>query len=78
MLLLLYAVGKKMHLSSLIIILIFGLVIANMGLFFGGKLAVFLDKERAHQIYHELHIITLETAFIVRTFSSLFLVLPSL
>ena len=29
-LLLLYAVGKKMHLSSLIIILIFGLVIANM------------------------------------------------
>ena len=67
-LLLLYAVGKKMHLSSLIIILIFGLVIANMGLFFGGKLSVFLDKERAHQIYHELHIITLETAFIVRTF----------
>lgn len=67
-LLLLYAVGKKMHLSSLIIILIFGLVIANMKLFFGGKLAVFLEKERAQQIYHELHIITLETAFIVRTF----------
>ncbi|MDX5340870.1 MAG: cation:proton antiporter, partial [Cyclobacteriaceae bacterium] len=37
-LLLLYAVGKKMHLSSLIIILIFGLIIANMKLFFQGKL----------------------------------------
>ena len=67
-LLLLYALGKKMHLSSLIIILIFGLVIANMKLFFGGKLVHFLKKERAHQIYHELHIITLETAFVVRTF----------
>ena len=67
-LLLLYALGKKMHLSSLIIILIFGLVIANMKLFFGGKLAKFLDHKKAHQIYHELHIITLETAFVVRTF----------
>lgn len=67
-LLLLYALGKKMHLSSLIIILIFGLVIANMKLFFGGKMVHFLKAERAHQIYHELHIITLETAFVVRTF----------
>jgi len=67
-LLLLYALGKQLHLSSLLIILIFGLVIANMKLFFGGKLATFLDKEKAHQIYHELHIVTLETAFVVRTF----------
>ena len=67
-LLLLYALGKKMHLSSLIIILIFGLVIANMKLFFFGKLSKFLEFSKAHQIYHELHIITLETAFVVRTF----------
>ena len=67
-LLLLYAIGKKMHLSSLIIILIFGLVIANVKLFFPGKTAIFLEKEKMHQIYHELHIITLETAFVVRTF----------
>ena len=39
-----------------------------MKLFFGGKMVHFLKKDRAHQIYHELHIITLETAFIVRTF----------
>ncbi len=67
-LLLLYAIGKKMHLSSLIIILIFGLVIANVKLFFPGKTAIFLENEKIKQIYHELHIITLETAFIVRTF----------
>jgi len=67
-LLLLYAIGKKMHLSSLIIILIFGLVIKNIKLFFPGKTKIFLEEERMHQMYHELHIITLETAFVVRTF----------
>ncbi|WP_378187893.1 cation:proton antiporter [Aquimarina sp. W85] len=67
-LLLLYAVGKKMHLSSLIIILIFGLVIANMKLFFQGKLKEFINFEKAKSIYHELHVITAETAFVVRTF----------
>ncbi|MFS4466905.1 cation:proton antiporter [Maribacter sp. 2210JD10-5] len=67
-LLLLYAIGKKLHLSSLIIILIFGLVIANVKLFFPGKMAVFLENDKLNQIYHELHIITLETAFVVRTF----------
>ncbi|MEM9143231.1 MAG: cation:proton antiporter [Bacteroidota bacterium] len=67
-LLLLYAIGKQLHLSSLLIILIFGLVIANMKLFFGGKLAHFLEYEKAHQIYHELHMVTMETAFVVRTF----------
>ena len=67
-LLLLYALGKKLHLSSLIIILVFGLVIANMRLFFFGPLKRMLKEERARQIYHELHIITLESAFVVRTF----------
>ncbi len=66
-LLLLYALGKKMHLSSLIIILIFGLVIANMKLFFQGKLKEYLDVTKAKLIYHELHVITAETAFVVRT-----------
>ena len=67
-LLLLYAIGKKMHLSSLIIILVFGLVIANVKLFFPGKASVFLEQKNMDRIYHELHIITLETAFVVRTF----------
>lgn len=67
-LLLLYAIGKKLHLSSLIIILVFGLVIANMKLFFAGPLRQYLREDRAKQIYHELHIITLESAFVVRTY----------
>lgn len=67
-LLFLYAVGKKFHLSSLIIILIFGLVIANMQLFFRGRLGKWLHFERAKNIYDGLHIVTIETAFVVRTF----------
>ena len=67
-LLLLYAIGKKMHLSSLIIILVFGLIVKNVNLFFPGKTKIFLENERMQQIYHELHIVTLETAFVVRTF----------
>jgi len=67
-LLFLYAVGKKMHLSSLIIILIFGLLIANMRLFFKGPLSKWLDMKKAKDIYEGLHVITIETAFVVRTF----------
>ena len=68
-LLLLYSVGKKMHLSSLIIILVFGLLIANMKLFFSwGPLKKMLKYKEALHIYEGLHIITMETAFVVRTF----------
>ena len=67
-LLLLYSLGKLMHLSSLIIILIFGLLIANMPLFFQGRIGKWLNLERAKQIYEGLHVITMETAFVVRTF----------
>ncbi|MFZ1748898.1 MAG: cation:proton antiporter [Saprospiraceae bacterium] len=67
-LLLLYSIGKLMHLSSLLIILIFGLVIANMDLFFKGPLKKLLEKAKAQEIYHGLHVVTMETAFVVRTF----------
>ncbi len=67
-LMLLYALGKKMHLSSLIIILIFGLLISNMPLFFRGRLGRLLHMEKAKSIYEGLHIITMESAFVVRTF----------
>ena len=67
-LLLLYSVGKLMHLSSLIIILIFGLLIANRQLFFSGRLSRWLNIEEAKNIYKGLHVITMETAFVVRTF----------
>ena len=67
-LLLLYALGKTMHLSSLIIILTFGIIIANMRLFFRGRLKKWLDYKKALHIYEGLHVVTVETAFVVRTF----------
>ena len=67
-LLLLYAIGKTLHLSSLIIILIFGLIIANMRLFFRGPLKKLLNYKQALHIYEGLHVVTVETAFVVRTF----------
>ncbi len=67
-LLLLYSLGKMAHLSSLIIILIFGLIIANMRLFFRGPLKKWLNYKKALHIYEDLHVVTVETAFVVRTF----------
>ena len=67
-LLLLYGLGKEAHLSSLIIILIFGLMIANMRLFFQGPLKRWLHYKEARKIYEGLHVVTMETAFVVRTF----------
>lgn len=67
-LLLLYAIGKKSGLSPLILILVFGLMIANIKLFFRGYLKDFLNMDAAHDIYHGLHVITMESAFVVRTF----------
>ena len=67
-LLLLYGIGKKFHLSSLIIILVFVLMIANMRLFFQGPLKKLLNYIQAMHIYEGLHVVTMETAFVVRTF----------
>lgn len=66
-LLLFYALGKKLHLSSLIMILIFGLIMANTKLFFTGKMKKYLHYEKANDILHELFMVTAETAFVVRT-----------
>lgn len=67
-LLLIYSVAKLQHLSSLLIILVFGLVIANKDIFFFGPLKKWLDKKKADEMYHGLHTITMESAFVVRTF----------
>ena len=67
-LLLLYSLGKTAHLSSLIVILTFGLIIANMRLFFRGPLKKWLNYKKALHIYEGLHVVTVETAFVVRTF----------
>jgi len=67
-LLLLFAVGKYFHLSSLLIILAFGLVLNNTDLFFQGRLSKYFDKAKVAPILHDFHNLTLESAFLIRTF----------
>ncbi|MDG2370195.1 MAG: cation:proton antiporter [Flavobacteriales bacterium] len=67
-LVLLYAIGKMFHISSLVIILFFGLILNNSKLFFIGPLKRFTAGEKLKESLHELHVITLETAFVLRTF----------
>ena len=67
-LLFLFAVGKYFHLSSLLIILAFGLVLNNTDVFFQGFLQKYFDKEKMGPILHDFHNLTLESAFLIRTF----------
>lgn len=67
-LLLLYAIGKMFHLSSLIIILIFGMILNNYKVFFRGGLMKLLNVERVEQVLEDMKVVTAETAFVVRTF----------
>lgn len=67
-LLLLYALGKKMELSSLLIILVFGLMVSNHGLVFRKYLEKVVRPEIMENMEKELHLITGESAFLVRTF----------
>jgi Kef-type K+ transport system membrane component KefB len=67
-LMLLYAVGKLFHLSSLIFVLIFGLMLNNIQLFFGGILKSFIKTEVYDDLLAELKLITLESSFLIRTF----------
>ncbi len=67
-LILLYGISKMFHLSSLLIILVFGLMLSNRNIFFPGKLRVFLDETQMSTIFDNFKMITLESSFVVRTF----------
>lgn len=67
-LILLYALSKMLHLSSLLIILVFGMILSNRHIFFPGKLRRFLDEGHMSTIFDNFKMITLESSFIVRTF----------
>jgi Kef-type K+ transport system membrane component KefB len=74
-LLLIYAIQKLLHLSPLILILIFGLMLNNHKLFFPNWLGMFngwpgklLKDDRMRALHHDFHILTLESAFVIRTF----------
>ncbi len=67
-LILLYTVGKMMHLSSLIIILFFGLILNNRELFFRGFIKKYIDESELKKVFNNFKTITIESAFVVRTF----------
>ncbi|MCY1719012.1 cation:proton antiporter [Prolixibacteraceae bacterium Z1-6] len=67
-LVLLYAVGKLFHLSSLVIILMFGLLLRNHKVLLFGKLEEWLRDSSIDRVYEQFKLITEETSFLVRTF----------
>ena len=56
------------HLSSLIIILIFGIMLSNYRVFFKGNLIHLLNEEKVNSVLNDMRVVTAETAFVVRTF----------
>lgn len=67
-LLLLYSIGKLFHLSSLVIILVFGIILNNHQLFFRGFLKKMVDTRAVYGILHNFRLVTMESAFVMRTF----------
>ncbi len=67
-LVLLYATGKLFHLSSLMTIMVFGIVLNNYKIFFKGKFRKLIKPESLNEITEDFHLVTMETAFVVRTF----------
>lgn len=66
-LLILYSVGKLFHVSSLIIILLFGLILKNYTVFFRGRMSRHINKEIIDVVYRDFNLITIESSFVIRT-----------
>ncbi len=66
-LMLFYSIAKIFHISALLIILVFGLVLNNTELFFSGRLKKHLKTSAIENIYKNFRLITLESSFVVRT-----------
>lgn len=67
-LIVLYSTGKLLHLSSLMIILIFGLMLENKDVIFARFYGNQISEGAMDHIHVNFKLITLETAFIIRTF----------
>ena len=67
-----YAFGKLFHLPALVTIFIFGIFLSNVKSLLPQFLLKYLDIEQTEKGFHEFHILTAESTFIVRTFFFLF------
>ncbi len=65
---LLYAFGKMIHLSSLLMILIFGVIFNNLDLLTPARVNKFLNIDKLHDGIDRFKMITNESAFLIRTF----------
>jgi len=68
LLIFLYVSGKILHLPSLIIILVFGLLMNNWNLVSVKKIQHYFPQQQVEGITHLLHSITAESSFLIRTF----------
>jgi len=64
----LYSIAKMLNLSALLIILVFGLLLNNYGLFFRGKLQGLIQKKVLKSITGDFQVVTKETSFLIKTF----------
>jgi hypothetical protein len=68
-LILMYSLSKQLHLSSLLLVLVFGLAVNNAQMFLkGAMLKRWFRPERLAEELHQLRSITAESAFLIRTF----------
>ncbi len=67
-LVLLYSVAKLLHFSSLLIVIVFGLVLNNYEIFFRGSFKSWIKENRLIPVIKDFQLVTMESTFIVRTF----------
>ena len=73
LLVMVYAVGKRYHMPSLVIIFIFGIVLANAQFLLPQFIKKYISLKITEEAgLHEFHILTAESTFLVRTFFFLF------
>jgi len=63
-----FATGKIFHLSTLLVILVFGLMLKNLSKFNFGKFNKYFKYEGYKEDFKNLHMVTYESTFLVKTF----------
>lgn len=67
-LMLAYVIASRFHLSALIIVFVFGLVMSNADFMLPQFLKKYVSTKQAEKELQQFHLLTAETTFFVRTF----------
>lgn len=65
---LVYTMGEQIHLPSLLIVMVFGLVLNNINFFIKGPVSKWIDTQNIGEVMTLMTSITAETSFLIRTF----------